>query len=47
MKTYLLLLSNAVVSLGFLLREARLVFLDVIFSILIFLNKVIQKSDCY
>ena len=31
----------------FLLRKARLVILDVIFSILIFFNKVIQKSNCY
>jgi len=28
-------------------REARLVFLYVIFSFWIFFNKVIQKSDCY
>jgi len=37
----LLLLSNTVVLLEFLLRNARLVFLDVIFSILIFFNKTI------
>jgi len=47
MKTYLLLLSNTVVLLAFLRRRARLVFSDLIFFILIFFNKVIQKSDCY
>ena len=31
----------------FLLRKARLVFLDVIFSNLIFFKNVIQRSDCY
>ena len=41
MKAHLLLLSNTVVLLAFLLREAR----GVIFTILIFFNKVIQKSD--
>jgi len=33
--------------LAFLLRKAPLIFLDAIFSIQIFFNKVIQKSDCY
>ena len=46
MKTQLLLLSNTVVLLAFLLRKARLVFLAIIFSILIFFKKVIQKSHC-
>jgi len=46
-KTQLLLLSNTVVLLAFLVRKARLVFLDLIFSILICFNQVIQKSDCY
>jgi len=41
------LLSNTVVLLPFLLRKARLEFLDVIFSILIFFNTIIQKSACY
>jgi len=42
-----LLLRNTVILLTFLLLKARLVFFDVVFSILIFFNKVIQKSDCY
>jgi len=36
-----------VVLLTFLLRKAPLVILNVIFSILIFFNIVIQKSHCY
>ena len=44
--TQLLLLSNTVVLFAFLLRKAPLVFLAVIFSILIFFNKAIQKSHC-
>jgi len=46
-KIQLLLLNNAAVVLAFLLRKARLIFLDSIFSTEIFFNKVIQKSDCY
>jgi len=40
-------LSNTVVLLAFLLRKARLLFLDVIITIVIFFYKVIQKSYCY
>ena len=40
-------LSNTVVLSAFVSRKARLVFLDVTFSILIFFSTVIQKSDCY
>jgi len=40
-------MSNTVVLSAFVSCKARLVFLDVIFSIWIFFSKVIQKSDCY
>jgi len=39
-------MSNTVVLLVLLLGKVRLVFLDAIFSISIFFNKIIQKSDC-
>jgi len=41
------MLRNTVVLLTFLLRKVPLAFLDVIFSILIFVKEVIQKSDCF